>query len=99
MIFILCYYKILFRLLLIFIDKVYADNPKIVGYNRVQRNNSERSPIFPYCQTSSLHNIILNAFRLVFVLWSLLLRVELSLSYVIVVQKSYSGDGKFTLYG
>ena len=48
---------------------------------------------------SSLHNIIFNNFRLVLVLWSLLLQVVHSLYYVIVVQKSSSGDRKFTLYG
>ena len=38
---------------------------------------------------SSLHNIILNTFRVVLVLWRLLYRVELSLSYIIVVQKNF----------
>ena len=43
---------------------------------------------------SSLHNIILNTFRVVLVLWRQLHRVELSLSYVIVVlKKSSCGDG------
>ena len=45
------------------------------------------------CSLSSLHNIIFNYFRILFV------QTELSTSYVIVVQKSSSGDGKFTLYG
>ena len=42
--------------------------------------------------SSSLNNIILNTFRVVLVLWRLLLQVVLSLSYVIVVQKSSYGD-------
>ena len=37
---------------------------------------------------SSFHNIIFNVFRIVLVLWSLLVQTELSPSYVIVVQKS-----------
>ena len=40
----------------------------------------------PNC-ISSLHNIIFNVFRIVLVLWSLLVQTELSTFYVIVVQK------------
>ena len=39
---------------------------------------------------SSLHNIILSSFRIVLVLWTLLLPSRLPLSYVIVVLKSFS---------
>ena len=39
-------------------------------------------------RNSSLHNIILNSFRILFVLWSLLVQTELSTSYVIIVQKN-----------
>ena len=47
---------------------------------------------------SSLLNITFKAFCLVFVLWSLLPtdKAFYLLRYVIVVQKSYSGDEKFT---
>ena len=38
---------------------------------------------------SSFHNIIFNVFRIVLLLWSLLVQTELSTSYVIVVQKKY----------
>ena len=46
---------------------------------------------------SSLHNIIFNSFRILFILWSLLVQTELSTSYIRVVQKSSSGDGKFRI--
>ena len=41
---------------------------------------------------SSLHNIIRNSFRVVLVLWRLLTKLSIFLSYVIVVPKSSCGD-------
>ena len=48
---------------------------------------------------SSLHNIICKSFQLVLALWRLLLAKKLSICDVTVVQKSYCGDGIFTLCG
>ena len=49
--------------------------------------------------SSSLHNILCNSFQLVLVLWRLLHQGFLFFPYVIVVQKSFCGDWKFTLCG
>ena len=53
-----------------------------------------------FSPSRSLHDVIFDSFRVLFLLWSLLQRpIEFSICDIIVVQKSSNGDIKFAFYG
>ena len=62
-------------------------------------NKAGGSPKDIGLNSSSLQDIIFNSFHLIFELWGLLPTNRVSISYVIVVQKKFQWDRKFTFYG